>query len=174
MYKPKFSSRILFLTAILFLLLTAATVLSENEDVDDLEGIEELIAIDDEQEIGENSHPTTPHSESKDSGKKSEVLSRAQRVVVELNSDTTKRVIEENEYVLVLGYAPWCGRSAELMPRFAEAANVLKGLGSRLLLAKIDAERYPKAAASLEIKGFPTLLLFVNGTSQPYTGGFSS
>ncbi|KAH6782161.1 PDI-like 1-6 [Perilla frutescens var. hirtella] len=174
MYKSKFNSRTLFLPVVLFLLLTVAAVLSEIEDADDLEGIDELIAIDDEQEIGENSQPTTGHFENRESGKKSEVLSRAQRVVVELNSDSTKRVIEENEYVMVLGYAPWCGRSAELMPRFAEAANVLKGLGSRVLLAKIDAERFPKAASALEIKGFPTLLLFVNGSSQPYTGGFSS
>ncbi|CAN4088984.1 unnamed protein product [Withania somnifera] len=60
------------------------------------------------------------------------------------------------------------------MPKFAEAATALKELGSTILMAKIDAERYPKVAGSLEIKGFPTLLLFVNGTSQPYTGGFSA
>lgn len=174
MYKPKFSSRTLLLPAFLLLLLTAAAVSSQNEDADDLGDIDELIAIDDEQETGENSQPTTTHFESKESGTKSEVLSRAQRVVLELNGDSAKRAIEENEYVLVLGYAPWCGRSAELMPRFAEAANVLKGLGSRVLLAKIDGDRYAKAASSLEIKGFPTLLLFVNGTSRPYAGGFSS
>ncbi|XP_042024559.1 protein disulfide isomerase-like 1-6 [Salvia splendens] len=173
MYNPKFSSRTLLLPAIL-LLLTSAAVFSEIEDADDLGDIDELIAIDDEQENGENSEPATANFESKESGKKSEVLSRAQRVVLELNTDSAKRAIEENEYVLVLGYAPWCVRSAELMPRFAEAANVLKGLGSRVLLAKIDGDRYSKAASSIEIKGFPTLLLCVNGTSRPYTGGFSS
>ncbi|KAM1219578.1 hypothetical protein ACFX2G_047631 [Malus domestica] len=60
------------------------------------------------------------------------------------------------------------------MPQFAEAATALKELGSPLLMAKIDAERHAKTASSLEIKGFPTLLLFVNGTSQAYTGGFSA
>ncbi|KAG6425920.1 hypothetical protein SASPL_110129 [Salvia splendens] len=174
MYNSKFSSRTLLLPSILLLLLTAAAVFSEIEDADDLGDIDELIAIDDEQENGENSHATAAHFESRESGKKTDVLSRAQRVVLELSGDTAKRAIEENEYVLVLGYAPWCGRSAELMPRFAEAANVLKGLGSRVLLAKIDGDRYSKAASSIEIRGFPTLLLFVNGTSRPYTGGFSS
>ncbi|XP_011072364.1 protein disulfide isomerase-like 1-6 [Sesamum indicum] len=178
MYGSKFTSRSLLFPLILFLLLSSfnfASVLSDNEDADDLEDINELIAIDDLQDSGENSQPTT-HYESKDFGKKSEaeVLSKAQRIVLELNNDNTKRVIEGNEYVLVLGYAPWCGRSAELMPRFAEAANVLKGLGSGIVMAKLDAERYPKAASSLGIKGYPTLLLFVNGSSQPYTGGFSS
>ena len=60
------------------------------------------------------------------------------------------------------------------MPQFAEAANMLKDLGSSLLMAKLDADRYPKAASALEIKGFPTLLLFVNGVSQVYNGGFSA
>lgn len=176
MYGSKFTSRSILFPLILFLLLSPfifATVFSQDEDAD--EDIQELIAIDDEQEGGANSEHTA-HYESKDFVKKSEaeVLSKAQRVVVELNGDTTKRVIEENEYVMVLGYAPWCSRSAELMPRFAEAANVLKGLGIEILMAKIDAERYPKAASSLGIKGYPTLLLFADATSQPYTGGFSS
>ncbi|TXG69037.1 hypothetical protein EZV62_003972 [Acer yangbiense] len=41
-------------------------------------------------------------------------------------------------------------------------------------MAKRDADRHTKAASMLDIKGFPTLLLFVNGSSQPYTGGFST
>ncbi|KAL8458270.1 hypothetical protein ACS0TY_035952 [Phlomoides rotata] len=171
MYKSKPTSKSLIFPLILVLLLSPFTfksVSSENEDVDNLEDIEELIAIDDAQETGGNSQHTTHYE------KQSEVLSKAQRLVPELDSDNTKRIIEGNEYVMVLGYAPWCSRSSELMPRFAEAANVLKGLGSGILLAKIDAERYPKVASDLEIKGFPTLLLFTNGSSQPYTGGFSS
>ncbi|XP_022848417.1 protein disulfide isomerase-like 1-6 [Olea europaea var. sylvestris] len=172
MYKLKPSSRFLFFSLIfLFLLPLLTSSISADEDTDDLEDIQELIALDEQEEV--NSLPTY---ENKDYDRKSEaeVLSKAQRIVLELNNDNTKPAIEENEYVLVLGYAPWCARSAELMPRFAEAANVLKGLGSTLSMAKIDADRYPKAASNLEIKGYPTLLLFVNGSSQPYTGGFSS
>ncbi|KAJ6670133.1 PROTEIN DISULFIDE ISOMERASE, partial [Salix viminalis] len=59
------------------------------------------------------------------------------------------------------------------MPQFAEATTKLKELRSHVMMAKLDAERYPTAASTLGIKGFPTLLLFVNGTSQVYTGGFS-
>ncbi|GFP99914.1 protein disulfide isomerase-like 1-6 [Phtheirospermum japonicum] len=176
MFESKFSSKPFISPSIIILFLLFSpyiftTVSSQNGETEDFEDIDELIAIDDEQE---NSHT---NFETKDFGKKSEaeVLSKAQRVVLELNNDNAKRIVEENEYVMVLGYAPWCARSAELMPRFAEAANVLKGiLGSGILMAKIDAERYPKAATSLGIKGFPTLLLFVNGTSLSYTGGFSS
>ncbi|KAK6148844.1 hypothetical protein DH2020_016369 [Rehmannia glutinosa] len=175
MYEFKSTSKSLILPLIILLLLSPFTFKTVLSEIEDFEDIQELIAIDDEQEVGENSQQTTNH-EFNNFGKKSEaeVLSKAQRVVIELNNDNTKRVIEENEYVMVLGYAPWCVRSAELMPRFSEAANVLKGFESGVLMAKIDSERYPKAATSLGIKGFPTLLLFVNGSSQPYTGGFSS
>lgn len=144
------------------MLLIPITLASETDDSDDLE---QLIALDEQQE-----------GQSWDLGKKSEadVVSRAQRTVLELNADNTRRAIHENEFVFVLGYAPWCGRSAELMPRFAQAANVLNNLGVDILMAKIDADRFSNPAEFLGIKGFPTLLLFLNGTSHPYTGGFSS
>ncbi|XP_051135093.1 protein disulfide isomerase-like 1-6 [Andrographis paniculata] len=174
MYRFSFTSRSLLLPFILlFLLLTTAS--SQLEDADDFEDLDHLIAIDNEQDDGAVGSDSAAGHEIRD-GKKSEaeVVSKAQRIVLELNGDNTNRTIQENQYVLLLGYAPWCGRSAELMPRFAEAANRLKALGSGVLMAKLDAERYPKAASSLGIKGFPTLLLFINGDSHPYTGGFSA
>ncbi|KAE7997451.1 hypothetical protein FH972_002087 [Carpinus fangiana] len=174
MFIRKPTSRFIFFTLILFLFLSFLITIKASEptpnenDDEDLEGLEELIALDEEDEKHEQEgSPSVRSSEA-------EVLTRAQRIVVELNSENTKRVIDGNEFVLVLGYAPWCARSAELMPQFAEAATSLKELGSSLLMAKLDADRYPKAASLLEIKGFPTLLLFVNGTSQAYSGGFSA
>ncbi|CAH9066310.1 unnamed protein product [Cuscuta epithymum] len=168
MYSPKqpTSRSLLFLTLIILLTFLATTSLSSDpttldDDSDgDVEDLEELIALDEESEEG------TPSSGA-------EILSRAQRIVIELNNDNSKSAIGENEFVLVMGYAPWSQTSAELMPKFAEAANALKEWGSPIVMAKIDAERYPKVASNLGIKGFPTLLLFVNGSSQPYTGGFS-
>ncbi|KAK4361895.1 hypothetical protein RND71_017136 [Anisodus tanguticus] len=162
MYSSKF---ILFSLLLLVLLTLLAPSISSDLDLsdDDVEGLDELIALDEEDENTEGARPS-----------EAEFVSKAQRIVLELNNDNTKRAIDGNEYVFVLGYTPWCVRSAELMPKFAEAATALKELGSSLLMAKIDAERYPKVASNLEIKGFPTLLLFVNGTSQPYTGGFSA
>lgn len=176
----KTPSRFIFFSlSLLILLCFFTTKLSSEPTVangdsvgDDMEDIEELIALDEDDILQQN--PDGIQHDGKDKPSEAEVLSKAQRIVIELNSDNAKRAIDENEYVLVLGYAPWCSRSAELMPKFAEAATSLKELGSSLLMAKIDAERYPKAASSLGIKGFPTLLLFVNGTSQPYSGGFTS
>ncbi|OVA20344.1 Thioredoxin-like fold [Macleaya cordata] len=172
MSATKPTSRIISFTLTLLLLLgfftsiMASEPVTNDNDEDDLEGFEELLALEEQEE---------EHQEgSQVKSAEAEVLSKAQRIVPELNIDNYKRVIDGNEFVLVLGYAPWCFRSAELMPQFAEAATVLNKMGNPILLAKIDAERYPKAASVLGIKGFPTLLLFVNGSSQEYTGGFTA
>lgn len=177
---PKHTSRLILFSLILLFSLSffstrvvfSQSTLADEEDGEDVEALEELIALDEEAHVEPN--PDGIHGETKDKPSGAQVLSKAQRIVLELNNDNAKRVIDENEYVMVLGYAPWCMRSAELMPRFAEAASALKELGSSLLMAKLDAERYPKAASTLGIKGFPTLLLFVNGSAQPYSGGFTS
>ncbi|KAE8659518.1 Protein disulfide isomerase-like 1-5 [Hibiscus syriacus] len=160
-----------------FLLLTFVLLLSSSINVNasdptsseaDSDELEQLLALDEQEDhLHHDQESISRFSEA-------EVLSKAQRIVLELNSDISKRVIDENEFVLLLGYAPWCVRSAELMPQFAEAATSLKELGSPIVMAKLDAERYPKVASLLDIKGFPTLLLFVNGTPQTYTGGFSA
>lgn len=171
--KPKPSSKFSIFTFLLLLLCLLIAVArssdvaveggSEAGSDEKLDDLEQLLAVDDQLQ------EERPEQQSE-----AETVSKAQRIVLELNGDNTKRLIDGSEHVMVLGYAPWCARSAELMPRFAEAATGLKEMGSPVLMAKIDGERYSKVASQLEIKGFPTLLLFVNGTSQPYTGGFSS
>jgi len=150
----------------IFVLLSLLLVLKFNVATEIEDELEELLAVDEEVE-----------READGGGEKlseAEVLSKAQRIVIELNNENTERVVNGNEFVLVLGYAPWCPRSAELMPHFAEAATSLKELKVPIVMAKLDADRYPKPASFLGVKGFPTLLLFVNGTSQPYSGGFTA
>ncbi|KAG0462828.1 hypothetical protein HPP92_021304 [Vanilla planifolia] len=137
--------------------------LADNVD-EDLDDLQVLLSIDEEEEQGGAAHGKLSEAE---------LLSRAQRIVVELKNDNAQQVIDGNELVMVLGYAPWCQRSAELMPRYAEAAMALKEMGSPVMMAKLDAERHTKAAGQLGIKGFPTLIFFVNGTAMAYTGGFT-
>ncbi|CAN8259157.1 unnamed protein product [Cochlearia groenlandica] len=170
--KPKPTSKFSIFFTVLLLLLSFLIAVSFSSDVanesagsdeESDDDLDQLLAVD------EQLQEDRPDQQSE-----AESVSKAQRIVLELNDDNTKRIIDGSEYVMVLGYAPWCARSAELMPRFAEAATGLREIGSPVLMAKIDGERYSKAASLLEIKGFPTLLLFVNGTSQAYTGGFSS
>ena len=149
-------------TFILLLLLTSAYSSSNEPGSDDLE---QLLAVDEQLQ-----QDLPPHHQQSEA----ETVSKAQRIVLELSGDNARRVIGGNEFVMVLGYAPWCARSADLMPKFSEAATALKEIGSPVVMAKIDGDRFGKVASEMEIKGFPTLLLFVNGTSQAYTGGFSA
>lgn len=162
------------ITVLLLLSISISTTFASNltSQSDDSDEIEELLALDEQEEQNQGQE----HDGSGAAGRFSEagVLAKAQRIFLELNGENAKRITDGNEYVLVLGYAPWCVRSAELMPQFAQAATSLKELGTSLMMAKLDGERYPKVASSLDIKGFPTMLLFVNGTPQPYTGGFSA
>ncbi|KAJ0245886.1 Protein disulfide isomerase-like 1-4 [Hirschfeldia incana] len=78
-------------------------------------------------------------------------------------------VIENNEYVLVEFYAPWCGHCQSLAPEYAAAATELKKDG--VVLAKIDATEENELAHQYNAKGFPTILFFVDGEDTPYTGG---
>ncbi|XP_039017597.1 protein disulfide isomerase-like 1-6 [Hibiscus syriacus] len=161
-----------FLLTLTFVLLLSFPIntnaFDRTSSEDDSDDFEQLLALDEqEDQLQQDQDSISRFSEA-------EVLSKAKRIVLELNSDNSKRVFDENEFVMLLGYAPWCVRSAELMPHFAEAATSLKALGSSFVMAKLDAERYPKVASLLDIKGFPTLILFVNGTPQAYAGGFSS
>ncbi|KAL0696665.1 hypothetical protein Bca4012_063845 [Brassica carinata] len=153
-------------TFILLLLLTSLIISasSSSPDAEESDDLEQLLAVD------EQLQQDLPHHQQSEA----ETVSRAQRIVLELSGDNAKRVIEGNEFVMVLGYAPWCARSADLMPKFSEAATALREIGSPVVMAKMDGDRHSKAASEMEIRGFPTLLLFVNGTSQPYTGGFSA
>ncbi|XP_066314343.1 uncharacterized protein [Miscanthus floridulus] len=43
-------------------------------------------------------------------------------------------------------------------------------MGSAVAFAKFSVERYPKAAAAVGVKGFSTVLLFVNDTKHAYHG----
>uniref|UniRef100_A0A0D6R390 protein disulfide-isomerase n=1 Tax=Araucaria cunninghamii TaxID=56994 RepID=A0A0D6R390_ARACU len=155
-----FTRRIAMISIALLLLLflNRAIATQQDEDDDDLEALDELDEVD--------SNDDEKFSEA-------EAVSRAQRIVADLNNDNAERVLNSHEYVLLLGYASWCQRSAELMPEFASAATKLKEMGSPVLLAKLDADRHTRVASKYDIKGFPTLLFFVNGTWQSYTGGFS-
>ena len=90
------------------------------------------------------------------------------------------QVVNGNQYVLVDFYAPWCSHCKALAPQYAAAAAQLAvsevpSIGNvfNAVLAKVDAVSTSGGEALADrfnVTGYPTLIWFVNGKPQPYTG----
>ena len=74
-----------------------------------------------------------------------------------------KEVIKNDKDVMVLFYAPWCNHCKEFMPKYEEAAKILKG-NDKLILAKMDGSA--NEVESVSIKGFPTILFYKGNNKE--------
>lgn len=151
--------------ASLFILLLAAAhtaaLARDESDLDDLD----LLELD--LEDPDPSSSSLPLSSSVVS------LAQQKKALIQLSDHTAPSFLASNQHVLLLGYAPWCMRSSELMPEFAAAALLLQEAGVPVSFAKLDGVANQRIASLYSIKGFPTLLFFVNGLEKRYTGGFT-
>lgn len=64
--------------------------------------------------------------------------------------------------------APWCGHCQRLKPIYEEVATELKG---KVKVGALDATVHQTQANKYQIKGFPTIKVFVNGEPEDYNGG---
>ncbi len=67
-------------------------------------------------------------------------------------------------------YAPWCGHCKALAPEFEKAATYFKTNQPYIPLAKIDCTKEEETANKFDVKGFPTIKFFINGTAIDYDG----
>ena len=91
--------------------------------------------------------------------------------VLALTKDTFDEVLKNNKYLLVKFVAPWCGHCKSLVPAYAAAAKILAESGSEIKLASVDATIEQDLAQKFEVKGYPTIKFFSDGTTFEYSGG---
>lgn len=90
--------------------------------------------------------------------------------VVELGSSTFPSHIQKNGLVLAEFFAPWCGHCKNLAPEYEKAATSLKD--KNISLAKVDCTENQDLCQELDIKGFPTMLIFEDAEKTGrYEGG---
>ena len=57
-------------------------------------------------------------------------------------------------------YAPWCGHCKKLEPTFYQVAMDLDG--TEIRVGKLDATQYGHVASMFDIRGYPTIKLWVD------------
>ena len=93
--------------------------------------------------------------------------------VLSLTKDTFDDAVKNNKFLLVKFVAPWCGHCKSLAPAYAAAAKQLAEAGSEIKLASVDATIETDLGKKYDVKGYPTLKFFLDGTTLEYTGGRS-
>ncbi|XVF73975.1 hypothetical protein PTKIN_Ptkin13bG0024100 [Pterospermum kingtungense] len=90
--------------------------------------------------------------------------------LLELDDSNFDSAISSFDYILVDFYAPWCGHCKRLSPQLDEAAPILAGLKEPIVIAKLNADKFTTLARKHEIRGYPTLKLFMHGVPVDYYG----
>lgn len=73
---------------------------------------------------------------------------------------TFGEIIRSSKPVLVDFFAEWCGPCKMMPPILKE---VKQNMGDAVTILKVDVDKNPDTARSLNIQGVPTLIIFQNG-----------
>lgn len=98
----------------------------------------------------------------------------AKSAVIDLIPDNfDKVVLKSGKPALVEFFAPWCGHCKTLAPVYEELATNFEAAGSKVTIAKVDADAEKSLGKRFGIQGFPTLKWFDGKSDKPedYNGG---
>ncbi|TAL44469.1 MAG: thioredoxin [Chitinophagaceae bacterium] len=75
--------------------------------------------------------------------------------------ETFSEIIKGEKPVLVDFFAEWCGPCKMMKPILQD---LRQRMGDKIRIIKIDVDKSPSVAESLQIQGVPTLILFQKGS----------
>ncbi len=88
---------------------------------------------------------------------------------IELTSDNFQRFTQKNQLPVVVDYwASWCGPCKMMAPVFAHVAQQMEPY---ILFAKVNTETEQALAATAQIRGIPTLVIYRDGKEVARTAG---
>ncbi len=76
--------------------------------------------------------------------------------VIELNKDNFEETINNNDFVVVDFWAPWCGPCKSFAPTYEKVSED----HPNVVFAKINTEDEQEIAAHFQIRSIPTLMIF--------------
>eukprot|EP01097_Dermamoeba_algensis_P003150 TRINITY_DN2260_c0_g1_i4.p1 TRINITY_DN2260_c0_g1~~TRINITY_DN2260_c0_g1_i4.p1 ORF type:complete len:677 (-),score=159.13 TRINITY_DN2260_c0_g1_i4:86-2116(-) len=90
--------------------------------------------------------------------------------VIILSHENLTQALENNPFIMVEFYAPWCGHCKALAPEYEKLATALKT--TNFPVAKVDctATGNKEACEKQEVKGYPTIKFFRRGVPLDYQG----
>ena len=76
---------------------------------------------------------------------------------VELTKDTFEQTIQDNDFVIIDYWAPWCGPCQSFGPVYEEISA--KEEYADIVFAKVNTEAEQELAAHFQIRSIPTLMI---------------
>mmetsp|Transcript_3663 Transcript_3663/g.10599 ORF Transcript_3663/g.10599 Transcript_3663/m.10599 type:complete len:326 (+) Transcript_3663:94-1071(+) len=86
--------------------------------------------------------------------------------VLDLTPDNFDQHVNGRKHVLLELYAPWCGHCKRMVPELQKLGAKITSdpkLDSRVVVAKVDADKHRELGERFGVKGFPTVLYLARG-----------